>query len=525
MSMQQNATRPDGLPYREILAEHGPLWGDEYAMTMAQALHSNDKHDQVTTFHAYIRRNPFGGQYLITAGQNIVFEWLKNNWSFSDLDLAWLKQKKVQNPKTGVWENLYTDEFLEMLKNSKMELSVEAMLEGDVAFPDEPIFRVRGPLWQCLLVEAAILNIMNSQSLFATLAHRLTDVAEGAPILEFGLRRAQCLGGLEPSRGSYVGGVQATSNQLAGLYYGIPTSGTFAHALVMVYEDELQAFRDYARAMPNSTIFLVDTYNTVEGVKKAIQTCKELGIGLKGIRLDSGDLSTLSKQARELLDAAGFPNAKIAASNDLDERTIAYLKKDGAKIDVWGVGTNLATSSTQPALGGVYKVGAVYFNKDNIKETIADLQAGRIEQGNVLRQVIKLSEQTFKVTIPGELDVLRFVDEKGVMVGDVIYDYLMPIEQRQNIVESLAKKSGHLMQEFNPNVVATLPICPIFDQGRLIGKIETVHEARTRAQNTMQVLFPKTFQKDDGPAYPVGLEKSLWQKRQSMLQMRKRFTK
>ena len=207
-----------------------------------------------------------------------------------------------------------------------MELTVEAMKEGDLAFPDEPIYRVHGPVWQCLMVEAAILNALNSQSLFMTLASRIKDATkserivsftkkeERDPVLEFGLRRAQCIGGLEPTRASYMAGVDGTSNLLAEEYYGIPSSGTFAHALVMLYEDELDAFIDYAKAMPYNGIYLVDTYNTLEGVRKAVEACQKTGAKLKGIRLDSGKLAYLSKEARKILDDAGYTGAKIAAS-------------------------------------------------------------------------------------------------------------------------------------------------------------------------------------------------------------------
>ena len=264
-----------GTPKRpDPLAQHTATWADQYAFTMAQALHANDKHDQVTTFHAYIRKNPFEGGYLLTAGQNILMEWLEN-WHFDDADIEMLRAEVAKNPKTGQSERLYTDEFLDMLKDAKLEVSIDMMPEGEVAFPDEPIVRVTGPAWQCLMVEAAILNVINSQSLFATLASRIVDAAGGKPVLEMGLRRAQMLDGLEASRAAYIGGVEGTSNYLAKKHYGIPTSGTMAHALVMLYEDEIDAFTNYAKAMPQNTIFLVDTYDTIEGVKRAIDICKK----------------------------------------------------------------------------------------------------------------------------------------------------------------------------------------------------------------------------------------------------------
>ncbi len=514
---------------RDILAMHGPLWADQYAVTMSQAFFANNKHEQITTFHSFIRKNPFDGGYLITAGQNIVFDWL-NNWKFDKDDIDFLKKIEIPNPETGEMVRLYSDDFLKMLKESKLELTVDAMPEGELAFPDEPIFRIKGPLWQCLMVEAAILNIMNSQSLFATLASRLVEVAEGAPILEFGLRRAQSLGGLESSRGSYIGGSSSTSNMLAGKYYGIPTSGTFAHALVMVYEDELEAFRDYAGAVPYNGIFLVDTYDTLEGVKKAIQACIELGVTMKGIRLDSGDLAYLSSEARKILDDAGFKDAKIAASNDLDEETISSLKKQGAKIDIWGIGTNLATSKSQPALGGVYKLGAVYkgdVSQNEIDKSIEAIRKGKKSPEDIhkyVRDVIKISEQQIKTTIPGELDVLRYLkkeDGKLRFDGDTIISNLDkdPISggKLNRDILSIRKIDETLRETFNKGTNVYRPIKQFFKNGKLIGKIETVHQAKIRAKENLSLL-DKTHKRLINPhLYVTGLEEKLFNKRRKMI--------
>ena len=282
---------------KDPLAQQSVLWGDHYALSMAQAFFSNGKHDVKTTFHAFIRKNPFGGAYLVSAGQNIVYEWLKN-WRFGPDEIAWRRAKTVTNTADGLTHRLFTDDFIAMVENTPLNLRIDAMAEGELTFPDEPIMRVHGPLWQCLMVEAAILNAINSQSLFATLASRLVDVAGGVPILEFGLRRAQAVGGLESSRAAWIGGVAGTSNMQADFAYGIPSAGTFAHAWVMVYEDELESFTDYARAMPHNGVFLVDTYNTIAGVKNAIAACRDAGIAMKGIRLDSGDLAYFSTRAR-----------------------------------------------------------------------------------------------------------------------------------------------------------------------------------------------------------------------------------
>lgn len=537
-AVNDGATAKSPAPRKNLLVDHSALWTDQYALTMAQALHANDKHEQVTTFHGFIRSNPFEGGYLITAGQNILFEWLEN-WRFDEDDIDLLRGMTVPDPDTGEAKRLFTDAFLDMLKDSKLELTVDAMPEGEIAFPDEPIVRVTGPLWQCLLVETAMLNIVNSQSLFATLASRLAEVAEGAPILEFGLRRAQSLGGLEASRASYIGGVEATSNMLAAKYYGIPSAGTFAHALVMAYEDELEAFKDYAGAMPYNGIFLVDTYDTLNGVKKAIEACQDKGVKLKGIRLDSGDLAYLSIEARKILDDAGFADAKIAASNDLDEETIASLKQQGAKIDVWGVGTNLVTAKAQPALGAVYKLGAIYDAGMTPAEVEAYRDAARgglktADQINEkVRDVIKVSEQQVKTTIPGELDVLRYMKKDGGewrFDGDTILPSLMqdPVGADTGAggeyplklvspIESVPKTDETLSRKFNAGTHVYRPIKPAFKDGKLVTEIEDAHKARARASENLKKLHPTHRRLVNPHTYMTGLERSLFEKRHKMI--------
>lgn len=529
-------TTPKRKP--DPLAQHSAMWADQYAVTMSQALFANDKHDQVTTFHAYIRKNPFEGGYLLTAGQNILLEWLEN-WKFDEEDIEILRAEVAFNPKTGQNERLYTDEFLDMLKDAKLEVSVDMMPEGEVAFPDEPIVRVTGPAWQCLMVEAAILNIINSQSLFATLASRIREIADGKQILELGLRRAQMLGGLEATRATYIGGIDGTSNYLAKKHYGIPSSGTMAHALVMLYEDELDAFKEYAGAMPNNTIFLVDTYDTLSGVQKAIDTCKDLGIALKGIRLDSGDLAHFSKQARIMLDQAGFSDAKIAASNDLDEDTIASLKEQDAKIDIWGLGTNLVTSKKQPALGAVYKLGAIYGKDLTLPEIETLRDAVKKGEQNVdaltekMRAVVKLSEQAVKTSIPGDLDVLRFMKKNQIgnweFNGDVIYDRntkdpVKPGAANEEFsstlkypIESVRKNDETLSKIFNAGTNLYRPIKPMIVNGKRIYKYESVHDAKKRAQKSLSLLNFAHKRRLNPHIYVAGMENNLYEKRRRMI--------
>ena len=302
----------------------------------------------------------------------------------------------------------------------KFTCDVEAMPEGSVAFPYEPLLRIQGPLIQCQILESPLLNLINFPSLIATKAARLRIAAKDDQILEFGLRRAQGIDGiLTASRAAYIGGCNATSNVLAGKLFGIPVKGTHSHSWVMVFDDELESFKAFAQEMPANSVFLVDTYNTLEGVKKAIEVghwLQSIGKKLKGIRLDSGDLAELSIKSRKLLDDAGFQETFILASNELDETLISDLKRQGAQINIWGVGTNLVTSKDQPALDGVYKLSAIR------------------NPGEPWEYKLKLSEQMIKVSNPGILQVKRF-NNKNINVADMVYDIHTDLGQNMTMVD------------------------------------------------------------------------------------------
>jgi nicotinate phosphoribosyltransferase len=295
---------------------------------------------------------------------------------------------------------------LEYLSELKFSCDIDAVEEGTVVFPNAPMVRVKGPLIQCQLLETPLLNILNFQSLIATKAARINLAAKGEPVLEFGLRRAQGIdGALAASRAAYIGGCASTSNVMAGKLFGIPVSGTHAHSWIMSFETELEAFEAYADAFPNQCVFLVDTYDTINGIKNAIkvgQALRKKGKEMMGIRIDSGDLAYFSNQARELLDEAGFPEAKIVASNDLDEHIITSLKGQEASINVWGVGTKLVTAFDQPALGAVYKLSAI-----------------KTENG-IFQPKIKISQQSLKINIPGIHNVKRYYSNDKA-VADMIY--------------------------------------------------------------------------------------------------------
>lgn len=524
--------------YEEPLAAPSAMWTDLYELTMAQALFFEGMHNQQSTFHAFVRSMPYKGAYLVTAGQNIVFEWLDKNWKFTDRDIRRLEKKTVIDPNTGAPTKVFRREFLDMLKNTKLEISVDAMPEGEIAFPMEPVFKITGPLWQCLAVETAILNAMNSQSNFATYASMLRTLANDKPIVEFGLRRSQSVGGLSPTRGAYIGGVIGSSNCWAETNYGINTIGTMAHAYVMVHDDELDAFEKWAEHNPHLGIFLVDTYNTLEGVKRAIEACEKKGIALSGIRLDSGDLAYLSKESRKLLDAAGFTGAKIIVSNGLDAETIESLEKQGAPIDMYAVGTSLATAADQPALGGVYKVANIYDETLGHEDIVALKKAVRSGEVKLLphlrekiRDLIKLSEDSVKMTYPGELDLIRYLEEKDGKLffdGGTIYpewsadpleisDPSNPFSGALSVpVESVNRKNMKLSRTFNPGTRAYRPIVPFFEEGKLVGDIETVHLARERAKERLDMLDASHKRRLNPHEHVVGVERSLMNRQDAM---------
>ncbi|HXT99615.1 MAG TPA: nicotinate phosphoribosyltransferase, partial [Polyangia bacterium] len=324
------------------------LLTDLYQLTMAYGYWKSARADDEAVFSLFFRKAPFGSGYTVACGLAPVIDYIEG-FRFQPDDLEYLG---------GLTGNdggrLFEKAFLDYLAELRPAVTVHGIPEGTVVFPHEPLLRIQGPILQCQLLETALLNIINFDTLVATKAARVCLAAQGDSVLEFGLRRAQGRdGALAASRAAHVGGCAATSNVLAGKCFGIPVRGTHAHSWVMSFDTEREAFQAYADVMPNNCVFLVDTYDTLEGVHNAIAVARDLrrrGKELVGIRLDSGDLAWLSVQARKLLDEAGFPNAIIVASNDLDEHLIQSLKAEGAAIGVWGVGTKLCTAYDQPAL-------------------------------------------------------------------------------------------------------------------------------------------------------------------------------
>lgn len=357
---------------------------DLYQLTMMYGYYKYNKNEKAV-FDVFFRRTGFSTNYAVVAGLEQLISYI-NNLSFTNEDIDYLRDL-----------NLFDEEFFDYLRSLKFTGEIYAMKEGTLAFPQEPIIRVKAPIMEAQLIETAMLNLINHQTLIATKASRVVYAANGDGILEFGLRRAQGPdAGIYGARAAIIGGCVATSNVMTGQLYNLPARGTHGHSWVMSFDSEIEAFRAYANIFPTGCLLLVDTYDTLKsGMPNAITVFKELranGYEPQGIRLDSGDLAYLSKEARKMLDAAGFENAKIFASGDLDEYLIRDLKAQGAKIDLWGVGTKLITSDPMPSLGGVYKLSAV------------------IRDGEFTPK-IKISENTEKITLPGYKKVTRIMDK------------------------------------------------------------------------------------------------------------------
>lgn len=470
------------------------LLTDLYELTMAQGYWKTGRKNLEAVFHLFFRTSPFGGGYAVAAGLGPVVDYLEQ-LRFSEDDLGYLSRVPGADGK-----RLFAAGFLEELGQFKLICDVDGMPEGTLVFPHEPIVRVQGPILQAQLLESALLNLVNFQTLIATKAARICLAARGEPVLEFGLRRAHGVdGALAASRAAYIGGCAATSNVLAGKVYGIPVRGTHAHSWVMSFDSEREAFEAYAEALPNNGVFLVDTYDSLEGVRRAIEVGRQLrarGNDLLGIRLDSGDLATLSIEARRMLDEAGFPAAVIVASNDLDEHIIESLHEQGARVGVWGVGTKLTTAFDQPALGGVYKLGAV-------RRPDADWE-----------DRIKLSEQAIKISTPGIQQVRRFLSADG-LVGDMIYDTLRPPGKDHAVLvdplDATWRRSFSARAPFEDLLV------PVFRKGLGIYPRPPLEESRRHAREQLAQL-PAAMKRLVHPhRYPVGLESGLHERRASLI--------
>jgi nicotinate phosphoribosyltransferase len=471
---------PTGM-YRPSLA----LLTDLYELTMAYGYWKAGVSDREAVFNLFFRNHPFDSGYTVCCGLAYAVDFLAN-FRFREEDVAHLAGLRGNDDRP-----LFDRAFLDYLRDLKLECDVDALPEGTVVFPHEPLVRVRGPIIHAQILESPLLNMINFQTLIATKAARVCQAARGGPVLEFGLRRAQGIdGALAVARASYVGGCAATSNVLGGRLFGIPAKGTHAHSWVMSFDSEEQSFEAWADAMPNNCIFLVDTYDTLAGVRRAVQVggrLREGGHEMVGVRLDSGDLAYLSIEARRILDEAGFPDAKIVASGELDEHVIESLCEQGAKIDIWGVGTKLVTAHDDPALGGVYKLTAV-------RKPGADWDYR-----------LKLSEQAVKISTPGILQVRRF-SEDGMFVADMIYDERLGAGEDGVIVDPAdptRRKRIPPGSEFSDLLV------PVLRGGKPVYDVPTPKDTRAYAAAQLGRLHPGIKRLVNPHRYPAGLERSL----------------
>ncbi len=467
------------------------LLTDLYQLTMAAGYLDAGKADREAVFHLFYRRNPFAGGYAVACGLDQVLELLAA-FRFSSDDLNYLAGLEGNDGRP-----LFRPQFLDYLLTLELTIDVDAIPEGTAVFPHEPLLRVRGPLAQCQLLETPLLTIVNFQTLIATKAARVARAARGDAVLEFGLRRAQGVdGGLSASRAAYVGGCTATSNVLAGRRYGIPVRGTHAHSWVMSFDGERESFDAWARASPNNCVFLVDTYDSLDGIANAIQAAVGLrrrGHEMAGIRLDSGDFVSLSRDARGMLDDAGFPDAAIVASNDLDEYRISRLKDAGAAIDVWGVGTRLATAHGQSALGGVYKLTA-------IRDRSADWSYR-----------LKLSEDKIKISNPGIQQVRRFSDS-GSFIGDVIYNQPGGLAEPCVLVDAEEART-----EIAAGTEGEDLLVPVLRRGAPVYATPEIGAIRDRALDQLGRLDPAVLGLEQPATYPVGLDLELYRLKERLI--------
>lgn len=473
------------------------LLTDLYQLTMAQGYWESGQGDTQACFHMYFRDYPFKGGYAIACGMAQLAD-LVDGFGFSDEDVAYLAS--LDAPGGG---KLFKSEFLEHLCTFELRVDIDAVLEGTVVFPHEPLVRVTGPIMDCQLIETALLNCVNFETLIATKAARVCLAAQ-APVAEFGLRRAQGAGGgLWASRAAIVGGCASTSNVLAGKLFNLPVSGTHAHSWVMSFSDELTAFRAYAEAFPKNCVLLVDTYDVEQGMRNAITVgleMRERGERLSGIRIDSGDLSWLARMAREMLDEAGLVDCGIVLSNDLDEFTIQSIRDEGAVVNSWGVGTKLACAYDQPTLGGVYK-----------------LSATRAPGDEAWTDRLKISESAAKLTTPGVLDVRRyFYCGSGRLAGDMVFDVNAPSEK---LCEVIVDPSDDLRQKNLAGLCSELLLKPLARNGCTVldASEREAWAARERAQASLATLDESQKRMLNAHTYPVGLEYGLFERRRDLV--------
>jgi len=463
------------------------LLTDLYQLTMAYGYWKLGFEQKEAAFSLFFRNAPFGGSFALACGLDSFMEFL-DDFRFDRTDLEYLSTLKGNDGSP-----LFAPEFISYLSGLSFTGYMDAVPEGTVVFPDQPLVRLKGSIIECQILETPLLNTINYQTLIATKAARVCKAAQGDPVLEFGLRRAPGAdGGLSASRAAFVGGCSGTSNVLAGKKFGIPVKGTIAHSWVMAFENELEAFHAFASALPNNCILLVDTYSTMEGIKNAIRAGKKLrenGYPLSGIRLDSGDLVYLSQEARKILDQDGFQDAKIVASGDLDEYSISELKSKGARIDVWGVGTRLVTAFDHPALDGVFKLVAIR-NKNAPWE-----------------YKVKVSDHPAKTTTPGIQQIRRY-QQNSKNIADVVYDIGTDFSKGCTMVETKDPSRVHRIDkdtEFSDLLI------PVIQNGKKVYTSPDLQSIQKNAANQLKQFSQDLLDKNPSESYLTGTEKSLYE--------------
>lgn len=465
------------------------LHTDLYQLNMMETYWRKGIDQRKAIFEVYFRKLPFENGYAIFAGLQRIINYI-NNLHFTENDLEYLET-----------EVGYNADFIDYLRNFKFTATLRAVSEGEVVFNNEPLIQVEGPLVDCQLVETALLNMVNYQTLIATKAARMRSVVNNDTLLEFGTRRAQETdAALWGTRAAYIGGFDATSNVRAGKIFGIPVSGTHAHALVQAYRNDYDAFKAYAETH-RDCVFLVDTFDTLKsGVPTAIRVAKELGdkINFVGVRIDSGDMAYISKRVREQLDEAGFTDAKIFASNDLDEKTITNLKMQGAKIDSWGVGTKLITAFDQPALGAVYKMVAIE------------------DENGIMEDTIKISSNAEKVSTPGKKQVWRITRKSdGKSEGDYIalWDENPRLEKELYMFHPQYTYINKTLQDFDARPI----LQDIFVQGKQVYISPTIDEIKKYAHDNLDSLWEE-YKRDLNPQeYPVDLSQKCYDNKMKII--------
>ncbi len=480
------------MQHTDLLSQNNlTMLTDFYEITMANGFLRTGNGERIVYFDMFFRTIPDKGGVAIVAGLEQVIRYLQN-LHFTDEDIAFLRSK-----------NLFCDEFLEYLRNFEFCCDVWAIPEGTPVFPNEPLVTVRGPAIQAQFVETMILVLVNHQSLIATKSNRIVRAAQGRPVMEFGSRRAQgCDGAIYGARASYIAGCSGTACTIVDREFGIPALGTMAHSWVQLFDTEYEAFKAYASIYPNSCTLLVDTFNVLKsGVPNAIrvfdEVLKPLGCRPKGIRIDSGDITYLSKQARKMLDEAGYPDCGITASNSLDEYTIQDMIRQGACVNSFGVGERLITASSAPVFGGVYKLVAV-------------------EQDGKIVPRIKVSENVAKITNPGFKKVWRLFDrDNGKALADVItlHDEVIDDSQDYEIFDP-----EHIWKRKTiTNFRAVQLQQPIFKNGKCVYQSPSVEDIRNYCKEQLDTMWDEVLRFENPHAYYVDLSQPLWDEKHMLL--------